>query len=298
MKFKLNSIKTKLFLYLAISFVFHSNAQSVLVTIGEEPGQQSSTISGVSEFNFENFSNGNYSDVSWDGVGTFDNLMVHQGGTVFGALSTEPTPWGTFNSQQMTVGNIVNSSWGTPVTSTTLSLNDSSSYFGLYWAAGDGDDLLEFYSGDDLVAQYSTSDVKSSAALTLDYYGDPNHYQWGQKVNSIEPYSFLNFYGDENTTWDKIVMNQTSPLASGFEIDNLTTRVNPFDLSVDDLESLGTVISEVSGTEISDVDENSESWAWAVSGEDISEQAPGAPIPGVYALLIFAAAFMAKGRFS
>lgn len=270
-------------------------AQSVLVTIAEESGIQASSLGGVSEFSFESVSTGNHSNLSWDGVGTFDQVMVHPGGTVFGALSDEPTPWGTFNSQQMTVGNIVNSSWGTPVSSTTLTLNQSSSYFGLYWAAGDGDDLLGFYNGSELVAEYSTADIINSAALTSDYYGDPNHYQWGQRVNSIEPYSFINFYGDENTSWDKVVIGQQPNATSGFEVDNLSVRWGTFDPNVDDASALGTVISEVSGTTTSEVTSESASWGWTLEGDGAGSP-PAAPTPSIYALIFFAAAFVAKDR--
>ena len=61
------------------------NAQDVLVTIAEDSGQQYSTLSGFSSISFDDMSNGNYYNQTWTGIGTFDAMMVHQGGTVFGA---------------------------------------------------------------------------------------------------------------------------------------------------------------------------------------------------------------------
>ncbi len=232
-----------------------THSQSVLVTISEDPGQQSSTLSGVDVFTFDAMSNGNYANVVWSGVGTFDQLMVHQGGTVFGAL--DPTsPWG-INSQQMTVGNIVNSSWGSELSSTTLNLDQDSSYFGLYWAAGDGNDLLQFYSGDSLVAEFTTQTMIQSAALTWEYYGDPY-----QGTNKIEPYAFINFYGDATTHWDRVVITQSGP-SSGFEVDNLTSRVDTFNPNLDDWSELGNIVAEVSETTVTATDNESSTWSFA-----------------------------------
>ena len=148
-----------------------SFAQSTLVTISENPEQQSSSLSGVSEFSFDNLSIGNQSNVTWDGVGSFDNLLVENGYFGFGSYD-ESTG---LNSQFNWVG------WpgwrgnDSLVSSTTLTLEQESSYFGLYWSAGDGDDLLRFYNDENLVAEFSTQSIIDSASLTLGHYGDPNH---------------------------------------------------------------------------------------------------------------------------
>ena len=52
-------------------------AESVLNTIGENPGQQSGTLSGVNEYTFNDLSLGNHSNVVWDNVGTFDELLIN-----------------------------------------------------------------------------------------------------------------------------------------------------------------------------------------------------------------------------
>ena len=84
-----------------------------------------------------------------------------------------------------------------------------------------------------------------------------------------------------------MVLTQTSDGGSGFETDNLSVRTNAFDTSSDDVNSIGSVIAEVSGTETSAVDSNS-SWAWAIS-DNVSD-VPAAPVPPVILLVFFAIA--------
>ncbi len=86
---------------------------ALFVNISEDPGQQWSTLFGVDVFYFDSMSNGNYSNVNLVGISTFDHMIVHQGGKVFGALDTL-SQWGV-NSQQMTVGDLITDGWGTEV---------------------------------------------------------------------------------------------------------------------------------------------------------------------------------------
>ena len=268
-------------LFLSIIIInFSAQADSVLVTISEDPGQQSSTLSGVNEYTFNALSVGNHSNIVWDNVGTFDELLINPGYSVFGAYDENTGS----NSNFLWNGT---SGWGgnyDVVQATTLTLDQSSSYFGFYWAAGDSNDLLRFYDDTDLVAEYNTRSIVLSANLGDEYYGDPTF-----NVQMHEPYAFVNFYGDENTTWDSIVFSQSSN-GGGFETDNFTTRIEAFDPDLDNIEDLGVIISEVTGSVVSNVDEDSGSWGWAAS------QAPGAPVPGVYALIIFMAAFLGKNK--
>ena len=82
---KLNPILTKTRVCVCINliivlsgFLSTLNAQSVLVTIAETSVQQSSTLSDVNVFTFNDMPNGNYSNVVWNSVGTFDELMIHE----------------------------------------------------------------------------------------------------------------------------------------------------------------------------------------------------------------------------
>jgi len=102
------------------------------------------------------------------------------------------------------------------ITEATLTLNTEASYFGLWWSAGNGGNVLEFYLSDTLVAQF-TSDILTS--LSSSYDGNPSGPYSGGNTN--EKYAFLNFYGSNGFTFDKIQSK-----GGGFENDNWTIR-NP-----------------------------------------------------------------------
>lgn len=102
------------------------------------------------------------------------------------------------------------------ITEATLTLNTEASYFGLWWSAGNGGNILEFYLSDTLVAQF-TSDILTS--LSSSYDGNPSGPYFGGNTN--EKYAFLNFYGSNGFTFDKIQSK-----GGGFENDNWTIR-NP-----------------------------------------------------------------------
>ena len=246
------------------------HAQAVLVTIAEDPGQQSSTVEGVDVFDFDSLPVGRHSNVVWEGVGQFDELLVAEGYLGFGALD----PSDGWNSRFNWNG------WGgysgtEPIVSaTTITLNEKSAYFGLYWSAGDGDDILQFYDGDTLIAEFSTETVVDSASLSNDYYGDPNHnnqYNASLPYNHIEPYAFINFYGDANTSWDRIVLTQTYDAGSGFETDNISSRVAPLISSTDDISLIGNVIAEVSGTSTTVVSNDTTTWDFSASSSEASD---------------------------
>lgn len=248
---------------------------NVLVTIAEDPGQQWSTLGGTSIFDFNDLGRGYNSNVTWDGVGTFDQMFVGRSSTSFGALDPDTGYNSNFN-------------WngGRWVETTNLMLNESSSYLGLYWAAGDYNDMISFYDADSLVASYTTSAIVNSAALTGDYYGDPNFNTFGH-----EPHAFINFYGDDETFWDRIEFTQTSP-GGGLETDNITVRQEAFDPEVDSVDDMGVAVSEISGSEVSEFNPTtSTSFTWVPA-----QAAPGAPTPPIYALMLFAAAFALKDR--
>ena len=119
-----------------------------------------------------------------------------------------------------------------------------------------------------------------SLNLSQDYYGNPL-----TGGNGGEPYAFINFFGDAETSWNKIELTQLG--GGGFESDNYTTRIETFNPDTDSQEALGTIIAEVSGTETTNLDAPSENWEWA-----FEESAPGAPTPPIFALMFFIAAII------
>jgi len=257
-----------------LSFLMLPIKASTLVTIAEDPFATRSSLSNTDEFDFNSLSTGFNYNVEWSGVGTFDKIYVRDANQYGGAVD-ETTGQGSRFS-------FVRTAYG--IQSSTLNLNTSSSYFGMWWSAGDSNNLLTFYDGDAIVAQYSTGSMFGSLSLSQDYYGNP---LTGQ--NPGQPYAFINFYGDNETSWNRIDLSQTG--SGGFESDNYTTRVATFNPETDSQESLGNVIAEVSGTETTNLDAPSENWGWA-----FTDNAPGAPNPPMLALLFFTVAYIAKKR--
>jgi T5SS/PEP-CTERM-associated repeat protein len=115
----------------------------------------------------------------------------------------------------------VNSGINAASNPTTLTLAKPQRYFGLWWSAGDPNNVLSFYSGGKLLETFRTNDVVNfinKQANKNAYYGNPNNGQ-----NKSEPYAFLNFYADPsnpNLTFDRIVFSNLP--GTGFEQDNHT----------------------------------------------------------------------------
>ncbi len=150
---------------------------------------------------------GKDSNVIWSGVGTIDSVYVRTADMYGGANGSDYA---------------VQSKWvGEPneVPSTGLTLNTPSAYFGLWWSAGDGNNVLSFYKGSTLEATITTAQLLSD--LPASYNGNPNTGFKG--LDYHEDFAFLNFYGTDGTEWNKIVFSNLG--TSGFESDNWTSRV-------------------------------------------------------------------------
>ncbi|MEH2458744.1 Npun_F0296 family exosortase-dependent surface protein [Nostoc sp.] len=105
-------------------------------------------------------------------------------------------------------------------TVSTLNLANPESYFGLWWSAGDANNVLTFLSQGNVVQTITTADVASyiaGSANKASYYGNPNSTFKGQ--DSGEPYAFINFY-DVAGTFDQVQFSNIG--GSGFESDNHT----------------------------------------------------------------------------
>lgn len=192
----------------------------VVVTYAENPGDEYSSLSNTSVYNFGPMSVGKHYNVAWSGIGSFDQVDIvganQYGGAVPQAdMSSDFTP-GTHSTYNTgTPGNYpeVGSSWLTP---TTLTLNSAVSYFGLWWSAGDPGNVLNFYNGSTLVAHFTTQNLIDN--LPSAYKGNPNKTFAGQ--DSAEGFAFINFYATVGTSWDKVIFSNTG--SSGFESANDT----------------------------------------------------------------------------
>jgi outer membrane autotransporter protein len=122
--------------------------------------------------------------------------------------------------------------------STTVTFVNPQRYFGLWWSAGDPNNVLQFFSGSTLLQTFRTSDVTNfiansptlTAAQKAAYRGNPNPQFRGQ--NSGEDYAFLNFFAgptNPNVTFDRVVLSNS--LTTGFESDNHTIAASYTDVT-------------------------------------------------------------------
>lgn len=190
----------KIQVQLSLAACLSTAAWCGLIVQAEDPGVQQTSVAGASTYDFEDLSLGLHSDVVHNFgsiTGTYNQLDI-SGPNVFGGANESNYPNANFG-----IGGI---------STYSLTLSESVNYFGMWWAAGDGSNLLEFYLGDTKVAQYLTA--TAMGALPGSYYGNPNTGE-----NGAEPYAYLDFYGTDGTVFDKIVFTTTSSCC-GFESDN------------------------------------------------------------------------------
>ncbi|MEH1866976.1 MAG: hypothetical protein V7K69_18475 [Nostoc sp.] len=187
-----------------------ATAASFSISI-EDAGKQTANYSNLLSYNVQNFdgSTTGYSaaGLQWTGVGNYTNTLIVDKDQYGGAGGT-----GKYFD-------VDTSRSGNKQTVSTLDLtNNPQSYFGLWWSAGDANNVLEFYSKGSLVERITTADVVSYIAKLpnkTSYYGNPN----SPTQNTGEPYAFINFY-DVAGTFDQVKFTNVG--GTGFESDNHT----------------------------------------------------------------------------
>ena len=211
---------------------------NLIMTYAEQPGVQVSTVTGITMLNFDSLPTGKLSkNVDFLGAGTIDKVYVipaNQYGGAADAAYPNGSPYAVESSS---------SGLGANVT-TTLTWNQPSAYFGMWWSAGDPNNYLSFYSGTNLLAQFDTKWLDQKVGKT--YYGDPvpgtNHGK-----DSGEAFAFINFYAVDGAKFDKIVLS--NPGSSGFESDNWTVRAGAYGTQAGDGSTLpGVPVESVNGT--------------------------------------------------
>lgn len=265
----------RFFILLALTFAVFPARADLIVTYAEDPNLTVSSLTGTQVFDFNSMKIGTNTNVVWEGVGTFDQLYIKRA-DAYGGAADATNPKGSLYSVQGA---------GTPVTSTTLQLDIASSYFGMWWSAGDPRNVLTFYSGDTLVGSFTTSSLLNP--LPSSYYGNPLN----RTTNAGEPYAFINFYGDETTSWDRIVL--TNDGRSGFESDNYTSRVAAWKPE-DDGALAGVPVAIVSGTTTTAVTTESLAETRWVLDETSIASVPAAPAPPFVLVAAFAAVFAVR----
>jgi len=218
---------------LTFSGLIRANAAGILLTYAEDPGRQISSLANTSYITFDNLPNPDGS-LTWAGVGTYDDVAIINANIYGGAGGS-----GKYLVQSTNVPP------GGAVATTTLTLNTPSSYFGLWWSAGDPANRLTFYNGASLIADFTTASLVN--VLPNSYKGNPTTPFLDQ--NSGERYAFFNIYGQEGASWDKIIFSNANP--SGFESDNHTTRVEAWGtLPGESGPEPGVAVMKVDGTNI------------------------------------------------
>ena len=219
---------------------------SLIVSYAEDSNSYVSTLSNTSLLTFDALpATAKSTNLTWlDGtatVGTIDQVYIHAADQYGGA--------GASGSNYAVQSTSVGGTDATPVT--TVNLTASSAYFGMWWSAGDDKNVLKFYSANTLVAQFTTNTLISVISSSPEYYGNP---RTGQ--NASQPYAFINFFGQDGTTWDKIIL--TNQGSSGFESDNWTDRTGAWGTEPGETgPPPGVIVATVNGVTVTPVPEPS-----------------------------------------
>lgn len=179
---------------------------------------------------------------SWAEMDSFTRTLVLGSQTIGKITFPRPTDYNIYGGANGS--KFVTASDEAPV---TISLSVPQNYFGFWWSAGDDENILEFYKGDQLIETFKAElmnekfpeaqfgnpyakdedGLKSSTLLPQD-----------QQANQGEKYAFLNFFMKAGQTFDKVVMR-----GSNFEFDNLTFLKTASTGTVGE----GTIIDDGSG---------------------------------------------------
>ena len=264
-----------------------------IYTQAESAGVYNSSLTGTTVEDFNSLSIGANYNVN-AGFGTINQVDVIAANQYGGApVSSGPSLYAVQTAGAGEIGH------ATPITTTTLTLNTPSSYFGLYWSAGDAHNTLEFYNGSTLVGTFTTQSLMDK--LPSGYYGNPNPANLHQ--DSGEPFGFVNFLATPGTQFTSVVLIDTQ--TSGFESDNWTTRVGAYNPLTDGTLP-GTPISLVttSGgisttTAVTGVTVNSNgtlsidlAGGHTATLNYAAASAPGAPAPPMTACIAFASVLL------
>jgi outer membrane autotransporter protein len=211
-------------------------AQPVVVTL-EQPGvQQSSLFTNPAGFGATNVSVERFNELSPGfrstafpfaanaSLGSYDHGQIQLADAFGGADGT-----GTYLTVKQGINKASNL--------TTLTFSAPQRYFGMWWSAGDPNNVLQFFSGTTLLETFKTADVVNfinAQPNKTAFSGNPNQGQKGQ--NKGKPYAFINFYADLSNpglTFNRIVL---SNLGAGFESDNHTIATSYVDISGKDID--------------------------------------------------------------
>ena len=215
---------------------------TVIVTYAEAPGAMNSSFIHALTYDFNSLSTGVHQNVVWTNTVTEGTeVKVVTTGTFNQLNIKNADQYGGANNSNYSVQGV-----GSTVSQTTLNLNTPSSYLGLWWSAGDASNVLDFYSGANgtgtLLAEFTTANLLKVLPKTYD--GNPNTGNLGKDAG--EPFTFLNFFATPENAWASVVFRNSS--SSGFEADNISSRVAVYDKTTDGAMP-GIVLESINGTQ-------------------------------------------------
>ena len=222
-------------LCLAALTAIPGEAGSISVFISK-PGAQASVVGGTEVATFDSLALGNVNTAYVSPIGTYQASATSpfnvSAPNQYGGASN-----GTSTTNYFAIG--AQSGTSAPV---SVTLNETADYFGFWWSAGDANNGIGFYSGNTLLAHFTTQmlvtllngGVGQVAAIdgtkydTISYYGNPNN----TTQNKGEPYAFVDIVTTD-LTFDTIVFDNGGKTSSGFESDNHTITAAQVALSGD-----------------------------------------------------------------
>ena len=184
-------------------------AEAQLIVTLEDPGIQATTVAGAQTETFDDLglAAGKYNSLS-SAYGTYSAPGSTQGI----ALLNHNQFGGSNNSQYIAFGAESGQA------QMTLNLNNSETYFGFEWSAGDVNNIVTFFNGSTSVGSLKVGDLIADIAKRADktlYYGNPNN----RSQDPTEPFAYVNIF-TPNTTFNKIVFSNSGSTGTGFEMDN------------------------------------------------------------------------------
>ena len=206
-------------LFLLSAVTLHGATLSVYLT---PPAAQASQVAGVTTENFNSLPLGIDTTVYNSTIGTFEFTSTNK----VDVLAADQYG-GANGSDYIALG--AQSSSSAPV---TVKLNGLECYFGFWWSAGDANNGISFYNGNNLLVRYSTADIlklltpKTGTVTALDgvtqytnsqFYGNPNN----TSQDAGEPFAYVNFVAS-GVSFNKLVLDNSGTTSTGFEMDNFS----------------------------------------------------------------------------
>ena len=218
-KFLKISLIAGIFASIALSSLQSANAADLINVYLSAPKTTTTIFSDTTVETFESLTTGTYSSSYTSTIGTYQLSNTSKMAII------ADNQYGSGTGKYMSFG--AQSGTSGPI---TLIFNAPQSYFGFSWNAGDSNNGLSFYRGNELLGSYSTATILAKLSGTTVTAIDGSVYNSsqykGQPVtgqNSSQPYAFINIM-DTNGAFDRVVFTNNNTTGTGYETDNHTIR--------------------------------------------------------------------------